>query len=108
MFESHAFFSLMFWFVPLVFVLFLGYALINFLLNLSAEPQTVQATLIGKDQTVSQNGDHHHSSYTFIFEVEAGERMSLDVKRSVYHQYVVGDRGQLTYQRKWLKEFVRE
>ncbi len=78
--------------------------IVNGLLNVSAAPETVNATLIGKDTSVW--GQHNNNtSYTFIFEDETGNRLNFNVRKSNYHQYVVGDYGRLTYQRKLFKEF---
>ena len=78
--------------------------IVNAVLNASASPETIIVTLIGKDTSLW--GQHNNNtSYTFIFEDETGNRLNFNVRKSNYHQYVVGDYGRLTYQRKLFKEF---
>lgn len=79
---------------------------------------TVEAKVIGKRTNVS-----HHSSnsgidntastststtYYITFETEHGERLELPLSGRVYGLLAEGDRGKLTYQGTWFKDFNRE
>lgn len=102
-------FSLVFTIFIIVFILVIGYYLINFILNVTADKITVDATLISKD---SRTNHHNHegassssTSYSLTFETIYGERVVLDVSYKTSRQYAIGDFGEMTYQRKWLKSF---
>lgn len=96
---------------PIMFIcLFVGvlaFALVNYIRNATAEPVTVLAVLVDKSNHVRNNGGHVNTTYTLTFETATGERISLDVNARRFNELVVGDSGRLTYQRQWLKEFVR-
>lgn len=99
-------FYLLFYLIAFIVIGGFIYFIINSLLNFTASPVTITAKLIGKDTAVSRHNDNHSlTTYTLIFEESDGKRMNLDVKKSVYHQYVVGDSGQLTYKRQWFVAF---
>lgn len=91
--------------VALGIFLFRGF---DYILNMNAQPASIPATLIGKDQVAHVNNNFHSVSCTFIFEAENGERYSFVVHQKDYHQFVVGDQGILTYQRKKFKSFDRK
>lgn len=99
-------------FIVLLIVLFaLGIFLFrsfDYILNINAQAVSISATLIGKDQVAHVNNNFHSISCTFIFEAENGERYSFVVHQKDYHQFVVGDHGILTYQRKKFKSFNRK
>lgn len=109
--EEPPMFSFFQFFILLTFFIMLGifiYRLINVSLNMNATPTTITVTLIGKDQSVRRTQNNFTSSiFTFIFEDDKGERLSFDVGKKDYHQFVEGDKGQLTYQRKMFKSFER-
>lgn len=109
--EEPPMFSFVQFFILLTFLIMLGiflYRLISLILNMNATPTTITVTLIGKDQSVRRTQNNFTSSiFTFIFEDDKGERLSFDVDKKDYHQFVEGDKGQLTYQRKMFKSFER-
>ena len=45
------------------------------------------------------------TNYTLTFELVTKERKTFEVKRKDYLKYVVGDRGQLSFQRKRFNDF---
>lgn len=105
-------FTIMFTLITVVIVGMFLYAIINGLLNVTAEEQSKKVTLIGKDSSISVNHstEHSHSNttYTFIFEDTHKERLSLNVSKKVYHQYVIGDKGTVRYKRNWFRSFDRQ
>ena len=103
-------FSMVFTIFIIIFIGVIGYKLINFILNVTADKVTVEATLISKDSHTShtnhgEGGRTSNTSHSFTFETVYGERIVLDVSYKIYRQYAIGDTGEIVYQRKWLKEF---
>ncbi|MEG0284432.1 MULTISPECIES: DUF2500 family protein [Vagococcus] len=108
-FESFSFFSLIFTLIIVIIIILLCIQLTNFLLNLTADKVTIDATLISKDSAKNYHYNDHGGTWTttfsFTFETINGERVILDVSYKTFRQYGINDFGELTYQRKWLKEF---
>ena len=102
-------FSIVFTLIIVIIIGMVVYQLVNFFLNIASDKVTVDARLISKDSQThhssSENGMSSSTSYSFTFETTTGERIILDVSYKVFRQYAMGDFGELTYQRKWLKEF---
>lgn len=107
--ESYSLFSLLFTVIIVIVVIVICAQLINFFLNLTADKVMIDATLISKDSAKNYHHNEHGGTFTttfsFTFETINGERIVLDVSYKIYRQYAIGDFGELTYQRKWLKEF---
>ena len=88
----------------------LGYRLVEGLKNSQASEETVQATLIDKVTSTNHSTDSNGmnsswTNYTLTFEFATKERKTFEVKRKDYLKYVVGDRGQLSFQRKRFNDF---
>ena len=88
----------------------LGYRLVEGLKNSQASEETVQATLIDKVTSTNHSTDSNGmnsswTNYTLTFELATKERKTFEVKRKDYLKYVVGDRGQLSFQRKRFNDF---
>ena len=88
----------------------LGYRLVEGLKNSLASEETAQATLIDKVTSTNHSTDSNGmnsswTNYTLTFELVTKERKTFEVKRKDYLKYVVGDRGQLSFQRKRFNDF---
>lgn len=88
----------------------LGYRLVEGLKNSQASEETVQATLIDKVTSTNHSTDSNGmnsswTNYALTFELATKERKTFEVKRKDYLKYVVGDRGQLSFQRKRFNDF---
>jgi hypothetical protein len=108
----------------LVFLLVLGVivfsiirAIVESVNNAKSPVITVEAKVISKRTHVSSHhhnhgthGGMHHSSttrYYVTFQTEHGERMELSLSGRIYGTLAEGDRGMLTYQGTWFKDFRR-
>lgn len=94
-------FSLMFMIVP---VLVIGVFIFVFVKGISqwgknnAAPMlNVQAVVVDK-YTQHSGGEHHHTSFYVVFEVQSGDRLEFRVSRQEYSQLIEGDFGELIFQ----------
>lgn len=105
-----------FLFFGIVILVILGmivYRFTEFLKNVKALEEVVQAKLIDKitqtqTSTDSKGMTSFSTSYTFTFELARKERKSFNVSRKNYLNYVVGDTGWLSFQRKRFNDFKIE
>lgn len=89
---------------------------INYVQNATSPILEAGAKVVAKRFQVSRHAHHHEShvhhssstSYYATFELEDGERLELVMNGRQYGLLVEGDKGQLTYQGEWFKEFTRE
>ena len=70
---------------------------------------SVPARIIAKRSETSGGGNDTHvsTSYYVTFEMQSGERREWRVESRKYGLLVEGDRGILTYQGTWFKDFAR-
>ncbi|WP_238475862.1 DUF2500 domain-containing protein [Clostridium manihotivorum] len=112
------FMKLFFGIIFVVIVFTIIRAIAQSIKNVKSPVITVEAKVIGKRTNVS-----HHSSnsgvnntttnststtYYITFETEHGERLELPLSGRMYGLLAEGDRGKLTYQGTWFKDFKRE
>ena len=57
---------------------------------------TVEAEVVSRYGDVS--GDHSHTTFYVVFQVDSGDRMEFAVPREAYGFLIEGDRGKLTFQ----------
>ncbi len=80
--------------------------------NAVAPVLTSQATIVGKrSQTTGSSGQYGGSTsteYYATFELPSGERLEFELSGAQFGLVVEGDRGNLTWQGTWLKDFRRE
>ena len=97
------------WFILLFWII--GKGIAQFVENENSPVLTGPATIIDmrrKTHHHHSNGHHHHShSYHITFEKNDGERLELKVKRYVYNELSIGDRGILNHQGTRYKGFER-
>ena len=103
-------FSIMFTIVP---VLVIGVFIFVFVKGISqwgknnAAPMlNVQAVVVDK-YTHHSGGEHHHTSFYVVFEVQSGDRMEFHVSRQEYGQLIEGDFGELIFQGTRFIDFQR-
>ena len=77
--------------------------------NTNSPILTVPAQIVAKRSEMSggQNDTSVRTSYYVTFEMQGGERREWDVASQKYGLLVEGDRGTLTYQETWFKDFTR-
>ena len=88
-------------FVVIWFILFFYIIAKNigqFIENENSPVLTVSATVADKRRKTHHHRSGHTHSYHVTFETDNGEELELRVKRYVYSELSVGDRGMLTHQ----------
>lgn len=94
--------------IILVLIGVLAYNLSEYVKNSNAPEEIAQAKLIDKFAQASRSRTGNggvSTSYILTFELETKERKSFTVLRQDYLNYVVGDIGQLSFQRKKFNDF---
>lgn len=109
-------FSLMFLLVCGLVLYTMIRSIAYYIRNATSPVLTARAKVLSKRFEVARHahrqGDHvYHStstSYYATFELENGERIELVMNGKQYGLLLEGDRGLLTYQGEWYKDFERE
>lgn len=90
----------------LIFFLFLGYIIINWILDEKAPEEKTEATLIKKKtSTMIDANQVMHTTYLLIFDIE-GTTKKFHTSRKIYKQYEEQQKGILIYKRKRFVDFI--
>ena len=96
----------------LAFALFLGFFVSTLIKGARQNRQnnnspriTAEAEVVTKRTKVW--GDHSHTNYYATFQFESGDRLELEVPHNQFGYLVEGDKGKLTFQGTWFREFQR-
>lgn len=91
----------------ILFVIALGIR--GWIKNSNSPIVAIPAQIVAKRSETSGGGNDTSvsTSYYVTFEMEDGERREWSVRSRLFGLLVEGDRGTLTYQGTWFKDFVR-
>lgn len=74
----------------------------------TTEIVTHYGEVFSKDIDVYRKNDRTIRTHYITFELDTKERISLKATVKEYAQVEIGDKGNITYQGDWYKEFIRE